>query len=114
VWAVRFDAGPCGRGSSDACESTVSMPCAEDLLLLLCVHSGGTPPDKLEIPCACVLLQQAPISTGRVAAGRTRTRRLLEFSLLAGGLSTRRFRSGRAVGVTNASASAQECAGFLR
>jgi Uncharacterised nucleotidyltransferase len=87
-WAVRFDAEAMWPRLErmPLLNATVSMPCAEDLLLLLCVHSGRHGADKLEGPCSIAeLLRQTPdLDWEQVwrRAGEMHCRRLLEFGLL--------------------------------
>jgi len=91
-WAVRFDADAMWRRLEPMSlpGATASVPCAEDLLLLLCVHLVRHGSDKLEgIGSIAALLRGRDLDWDRIwtQAAEMHCRRILAFGLLlAGGL----------------------------
>jgi hypothetical protein len=87
-WAVRFDADAMWRRLEPMPlpGATAFVPCAEDLLLLLCVHGVRHGSDKLEGMCSIAeLLRRTPdLDWDRVwrQSEEMHCRRILEFGLL--------------------------------
>lgn len=86
-WAVRFDADAMWRRLEPVSlpGATASGPCAEDLLLLLCVHGVRHDADKLEgIAGIAELMRRTDLDWARVwrQSEEMHCRRILEFGLL--------------------------------
>ena len=87
-WAIRFDVDAMWRRLEpmELPGATAFVPCAEDLLLMLCVHGVRHGSDKLEgIASIAELLRRTPdLDWERVwrESGEMHCRRILEFGLL--------------------------------
>jgi len=87
-WAIRFDADAMWRRLEpmELSGATAFVPCAEDLLVMLCVHGARHGADKLEgIASIAELLRRNPdLDWERVwrESGAMHCRRILEFGLL--------------------------------
>jgi hypothetical protein len=86
-WAIRFDADAMWRRLEPMAlpGATASVPCAEDLLLLLCVHNVRHDADNLEGMCSIAELMRTPgLDWARVwrQSEEMHCRRILEFGLL--------------------------------
>ena len=86
-WAIRFDADAMWRRleSMELPGATAFVPCAEDLLLMLCVHGVRHGSDKLEgIASIAELLRTPSLDWKRIwrQSGEMHCRRILEFGLL--------------------------------
>ena len=86
-WAIRFDADAMWRRLEpmELSGATVFVPCAEDLLLMLCVHGVRHGSDKLEgIASIAELVRTPGLDWERVwrESGEMHCRRILAFGLL--------------------------------